>query len=553
MTYSTPLIRFRSKTWSYLDLLNDVKRDMIRSVWQQKGQLIGQFLSKTHRRLPMADTRSAAKQAVQASFRNRIKSMKARSGTGAGLVSPQEGVATEVAIAPTAKSNDPLVRYHASTYRDSLNGQGPASKSPLDLPPADADEPKLRDEDLPFDLSAVNLINPQVEYHDDDDEESMTYPQARAQADARLGSVVVTGTPVVEEPESIAADDESESSRERGARSSVGGGGSHSHSGSSARPTESSPIVSLAHCYLQRVAISGKVLLETDSLLSHNRDLTLQRPRPFALRSVLTNNHRAPPLFPSGCASRVRRRRARRARPSRPVRRSGRRDCRLRRLHMATLLGMGLPISATSKRHDSSSVVPSTRMRGPFGKPVSTRHHLSPLWTMYCSLCKLLTFTTICPNLFFYLRQKERCVRGGVLGLGRRRRGGGGGGGRIGIDLRGRVREFRRRREQPLAPIGDPLARDWYPELFAHLLAILCHLVLDFLLLDRHLLLSLPRSTLPQLDRELRFLPQAVQRAVLDRIGEVRFGAQSFEDPDGREEVLVVRWGVVRIDFERDG
>lgn len=283
-----------------------------------------------------------------------------------------------------------------------------------------------------------------------------------------------------------------------------------------------------------------------------------QHRRPVALRLVLTttttSHHRAPPLFPSGCASRVNPRRARCARPSRPVRRSGRRDCRLRlRRRMATSLDMGLPTSATSKRHDSSSVVPSTRMRGPFGKPVSTRHHLSPLWTMYCSLCKLLTFTTICPNLFFYLRQKERCVRGGVLGLGRRRRGGGGGGGRIGIDLRGRVREFRRRREQPLAPIGDPLARDWDPELFAHPPPILCHLILDFLLLHLDDLLFCIGSTLPQLDREPRFLLQAIQRTVLDRIGEVGFGAQSFEDPDGREEVLVVCWGVVRIDLEGDG
>lgn len=256
---------------------------MIRSVWQQKGQLIGQFLSKTHRRLPMADTRSAAKQAVQASFRNRIKSMKGRGGTGAGLVSPQEApAATEVAIAPTAKSDDPLVRYHASRYRDSVNGQG-TSKSPLDLPTADADEPKLRDEDLPFDLSAVNLINPQVEYHDDDDE-PMTYPQAQAQADARLSSSAVTGTPVVEEPESIVDDDDfggSESSRARGARSSVGGGGgSHSHhSGSSARPTESSQAVSFIsarECVCrQRVCLK----LTRISLLHQGSDASASSPR----------------------------------------------------------------------------------------------------------------------------------------------------------------------------------------------------------------------------------------------------------------------------------
>ena len=40
---------------------------------------------------------------------------------------------------------------------------------------------------------------------------------------------------------------------------------------------------------------------------------------------------------------------------------------------------------------------------------------------------------------------------------------------------------------------------------------------------------------------------------MLDRIGEVGFGAQSLEDPDGREEVLVVGWGMVRFDLERDG
>lgn len=141
---------------------------------------------------------------------------------------------------------------------------------------------------------------------------------------------------------------------------------------------------------------------------------------------------------------------------------------------------------------------------------------------------------------------------GGVVLRLRRRLGGGDGGG---IDPRVRAREFRRRRrcEQPLSPIGDPLARDWDPELFAHPPPILCHLILDFLLLHLDDLLFCIGSTLPQLDREPRFLLQAIQRTVLDRIGEVGFGAQSFEDPDGREEVLVVCWGVVRIDLEGDG
>lgn len=202
VTYTTPLIRFRSKTWSYLDLLNDIKRDMIRSVWQQKGQLIGQFLSKTHRRLPMADTRSAAKQAVQASFRNRIKSMKARTGTG--LVPSQED-ALDAGIAPTARADDPLVRFHASDYRDLLSGEG-GGKAPKDLSAVvqDAERDDVRDEDLPFDIAAVNLINPQVAFHDDEDELG-SYPRAHSSAIPRQ-ETFLPDAPVVEEPEGIEED-----------------------------------------------------------------------------------------------------------------------------------------------------------------------------------------------------------------------------------------------------------------------------------------------------------------------------------------------------------
>ncbi|GAA5985789.1 hypothetical protein JCM10908_007112 [Rhodotorula pacifica] len=217
VTYTTPLICFRSKTWSYLDLLNDIKRDMIRSVWQQKGQLIGQFLSKTHRRLPMADTRSAAKQAVQASFRNRIKSMKARTGTG--LVPPQD-VALDAGIAPVAKDDDPLVRR---SFRERIGAQI-ASNAPLDLPSPEEGASRTRDEDLPFDLSAVNLISPQVEYQDDDNsDEEQQHPatadgQARAPMTAQAPTIAMDA-PIVEEPESLEDDVSAHDGRSEGSHS----------------------------------------------------------------------------------------------------------------------------------------------------------------------------------------------------------------------------------------------------------------------------------------------------------------------------------------------
>ncbi|KAK4703534.1 hypothetical protein P7C70_g2687, partial [Phenoliferia sp. Uapishka_3] len=60
LTYRTPSIQYRSKTWSFLDLLDELKKDTIKSIWSQKGALIGQLLSTAHRRLPMQDARMAA-------------------------------------------------------------------------------------------------------------------------------------------------------------------------------------------------------------------------------------------------------------------------------------------------------------------------------------------------------------------------------------------------------------------------------------------------------------------------------------------------------------
>ncbi|KAI5479861.1 hypothetical protein MNV49_002419 [Pseudohyphozyma bogoriensis] len=72
ITYRTPSIQYRNKTWSFLDLLDEIKRDTIKSVWSQKGALLGQLLSTAHRRLPLQDARSAAKKSISSSIKTRL-------------------------------------------------------------------------------------------------------------------------------------------------------------------------------------------------------------------------------------------------------------------------------------------------------------------------------------------------------------------------------------------------------------------------------------------------------------------------------------------------
>ncbi|CDR46544.1 RHTO0S12e05996g1_1 [Rhodotorula toruloides] len=201
ITYTTPLIQYRSKTWSFLDMLNEIKRDMIRSVWQQKGQLIGQLLSKTHRRLPMAEARSAAKQAVQASIRNRMRLVKARASTFAANNS-------SVPLherSPPLRHDDPLLGTPA--VRDPASASSSSSRFPTvtardsSSSSSDDEEDNIADSSLPFDVAATELIDPNVEFADDGE-----YPQAIAQAraarDESGGRYGVIG-PLVEEPESF--------------------------------------------------------------------------------------------------------------------------------------------------------------------------------------------------------------------------------------------------------------------------------------------------------------------------------------------------------------
>ena len=89
ITYSTPPIQYRGKTWSWEDLLQAIKRDMIKSVWGQKGALVGQLLNKAHRTLPLQDARSQVKKSVAKGFRARMKALG--SGHSSGVSTPRSG------------------------------------------------------------------------------------------------------------------------------------------------------------------------------------------------------------------------------------------------------------------------------------------------------------------------------------------------------------------------------------------------------------------------------------------------------------------------------
>ncbi|GAA6043699.1 hypothetical protein JCM8097_007486 [Rhodosporidiobolus ruineniae] len=134
ITYKTPAIQYRSKTWSFLELLNEIKRDMIKSVWQQKGQLLGQLMSRTHRKLPLADARSAAKQRAVSAVRKRLLQKK-----------------------DTPKRDEPFLPSPELPPARPRSPSSSSSSSEGDAPADDA---------LPFDVAAAELINPELTYED---------------------------------------------------------------------------------------------------------------------------------------------------------------------------------------------------------------------------------------------------------------------------------------------------------------------------------------------------------------------------------------------------
>ncbi|BGP20274.1 Protein SABRE [Rhodosporidiobolus nylandii] len=145
ITYNTPGIQYRSKTWSFLELLNEIKRDTLKSVWQQKGQLIGQLLSKTHRTLPLADARSAAKKRAVSAVRNRLLKHKGSSSSREDplTVAPPPGLASQA-----------LIRRNSSSSSSNSEGEDEGAIYDID------------DGHLPFDVGAAQLINPDVDFED---------------------------------------------------------------------------------------------------------------------------------------------------------------------------------------------------------------------------------------------------------------------------------------------------------------------------------------------------------------------------------------------------
>jgi hypothetical protein len=110
------------------------RTDTIKSVWQQKGQLIGQLLSTAHRKLPLQDARSMAKQRAVSAVRNRFTTRSKRRDEA--LVAP--GL-------PSSNSVTTPVDFNSSS---------------------EDDEPPTASEELPFDVGAAQLINPAVGYED---------------------------------------------------------------------------------------------------------------------------------------------------------------------------------------------------------------------------------------------------------------------------------------------------------------------------------------------------------------------------------------------------
>ncbi|KAM0751839.1 hypothetical protein T439DRAFT_325030 [Meredithblackwellia eburnea MCA 4105] len=144
LTYRTPTMQYRSKTYSYLDLLDQLKHDIIRSVWSQKGALIGQLLSSAHRKLPLQEVRSAAKKKAVKSVKSRFFSSKNRSTT------------TVVSNTSSAGGGSPLkIVTHRPTL-DSKNSQlsGDLQADDSDSSSSDSDQ-EVDDDGVIYDVPHV--------------------------------------------------------------------------------------------------------------------------------------------------------------------------------------------------------------------------------------------------------------------------------------------------------------------------------------------------------------------------------------------------------------
>ncbi|GAA6060439.1 hypothetical protein JCM10212_000032 [Sporobolomyces blumeae] len=112
ITYKTPTIQFASKTTSFAGLVDDIKAEMIKSLWNQKGSLVGQFLNRAHRRLPLPEQRAAVTQKVKSKLRNplgrRIKNslhLHGADSASSELTSPQNGTSPLRLITSSSSSS----------------------------------------------------------------------------------------------------------------------------------------------------------------------------------------------------------------------------------------------------------------------------------------------------------------------------------------------------------------------------------------------------------------------------------------------------------------
>lgn len=92
---------------------------MIKSIWSQKGALIGQFLSTAHRRLPLQDARTAAKTARK-TLKSRLLGTSSRAPSPAPSAEHPLRVVTQPST-PSVASSTGLVRTgsHGSDSSDS--------------------------------------------------------------------------------------------------------------------------------------------------------------------------------------------------------------------------------------------------------------------------------------------------------------------------------------------------------------------------------------------------------------------------------------------------
>lgn len=197
---------------------------MIRSVWQQKGQLLGQLLSKTHRRLPMADARSAAKQAVTASVRKRMKFVKSRtqhfgSGSAASAI-PAGSVPLPEAPKPIEShaqdvGGDPERPPRSSPYNALRRSSSfdPFDGELHDLPINGEFAQTPGGEHLPFDIGVVGLIYPEREDRDGSyprggSRDSKDTSSSKAADSIGRTSLGLDRGALTEEPESMGSFDE---------------------------------------------------------------------------------------------------------------------------------------------------------------------------------------------------------------------------------------------------------------------------------------------------------------------------------------------------------